>query len=218
MSHICRIFAAVAQRPVKITYRNGSLQFGEALWNIKREDKVGIADCVSLTPAWRGAEPLSLTSGALRPLSQQHLISPLNLGLTRSFGSKGLPLCLQPSSTNGAWSGIEERWRVVARRKNQPRGGWKWGQGGCQRPVVHRGCGNVGCSYHAVDSVSGAEHLFTPPLIKINGPSLLLGRLLPIHLSDVVGLFHWPFCCPNSDSFRTVLRAHLGKGQHSRSK
>lgn len=123
MDHICHVFAAVAQRPVKIAYRNYCLQFGEALWNIKREDKVGIADCVSLTPAWRGAKPLSLTSGALRPLSQQHLISPLNLGLTRSFGSKGLPLCLQPSSTNGAWRGIEERWRVVARRKNQPRGG-----------------------------------------------------------------------------------------------
>lgn len=122
IKHICHIFAAVAQRPVKISYRNCSLQFGEASRNIKQEDKVGITDCVSLTPAWRWAEPLSLTSGALRPLSQQHLISPLNLRLTRSFGSKGLPLCLQPSSTNGAWRGIEERWRVVVRRKNQPRG------------------------------------------------------------------------------------------------
>lgn len=58
-------------------------------------------------------------------LSLQHLISPLNLRLTRSFGSKALPLCLQPSSTNGAWKGIEERWRVavsvVVRRQHQPR-------------------------------------------------------------------------------------------------
>lgn len=78
-------------------------------------------------PCRRRPPSLSLTSGALRPLSLQHLISPLNLRLTRSFGSKGLPLCLQPSSTNGAWRGIEGRWRVavvsaVARWKNQPRG------------------------------------------------------------------------------------------------
>lgn len=103
-------------------------------------------------------------------------------------------------------------------KESAKRGRWERGQGGCQRPVVHRGRGNVGCSYYSVDSVGGAEHLFTPPLIKINGPSMLLGRLLPIHSSDVVRPFHWPFCCPNSDSFRTVLRAHLGKGQHSRSK
>lgn len=126
IKHICHIFAAAAaaaQRPVKISYKTCFLHFGDAPWNTKQEDKVGITDCVSLTPAWRRAEPLSLTSGALRPLSQQHLISPLNLRLTRSFGSKGLPFCLQPSSTNGAWRGIEERWRVVARRKNQPKGG-----------------------------------------------------------------------------------------------
>lgn len=78
-------------------------------------------------PCRRRPPSLSLTSGALRPLSLQHLISPLNLRLTRSFCSKGLPLCLQPSSTNGAWRGIEGRWRVAAVSavvswKNQPRG------------------------------------------------------------------------------------------------
>lgn len=103
------------------------------------------------------------------------------------------------------------------RRKNQPTGGGSGVSEAARGPwtivgVVMWGrlC-VVGCSDYRVDSVSGAEHLFTPPLIKINGPSLLLGRLLPIHLSDVAR----PFCCPNSDSFRTVLRAHLGKGQHS---
>lgn len=88
-------------------------------------------------PCRRRPPSLSLTSGALRPLSPQHLISPLNLRLTRSFSSKGLPLCLQPSSTNGAWRGIEGRWRLaavsaVARWKNQPGGagrkGAGWGQ------------------------------------------------------------------------------------------
>lgn len=64
-------------------------------------------------PRLRRLHPLSLTSGELWPLSLQHLISPLNLRLTRSFTSKDRPLCLQPSSTNEAWKGIEERWRVA---------------------------------------------------------------------------------------------------------
>lgn len=89
--------------------------------------RAGITDWARTDPCLRRPPSLSLTSGALRPLSLQHLISPLNLRLTRSFGSKALPLCLQPSSTNGAWRGIEGRWRVaavsaVARWKNQPRG------------------------------------------------------------------------------------------------
>lgn len=50
----------------------------------------------------------------------------------------------------------------------------------------------------------GSDRLFTSPLIKINGPSLLLGSLFPIHLSDGGRLPQWPLCPPNSDSFRTV--------------
>lgn len=34
----------------------------------------------------------------------------------------------------------------------------------------------------------GSDRLFTSPLIKINGPSLLFGSLFPIHLSDGVRL------------------------------
>lgn len=91
------------------------------------EHGAGVMDPARTDPCRRSLPSLSLTSGALRPLSLQHLISPLNLRLTRSFSSKGLPLCLQPSTTNGAWRGIEGRWRVVAvsavvRWKNQPRG------------------------------------------------------------------------------------------------
>lgn len=127
INYICHIFAVVAQKPVKLSYR-AALQF--ALWQsfIKYTAK-GQGWYYGLCkpdPCLHRPQPLSLTSGALRPLSLQHLISPLNLRLTRSFSSKGLPLCLQPSSTNGAWKGIEERWRVavsvVVRRKNQPRG------------------------------------------------------------------------------------------------
>lgn len=101
-------------------------------------------------PCLQRPQPLSLTSGALRPLSPQHLISPLNLELTRSFSSKGLPLCLQPSSTNGAWKRIEERWRVAVsvavRRKRQPKGerkGAERGQRGRRRPVVCRRASRV---------------------------------------------------------------------------
>lgn len=94
----------------------------------------------------------------------------------------------------------------------------------------HLGWGNVGVDVYAVGweplfihtwllTLScAADRLFTPPLIKINGPSLLLGSLLPIHLSDGVRLPQWPFCRPNPDSFRTDLCTALGKGQHFRSK
>ena len=128
INYICHVFAVVAKKknPVKPSYR-AALQF--VVWQsfIKYTAK-GQGWHYSLCkhdPCLHRPQPLSLTSGALRPLSLQHLISPLNLRLTRSFSSKGLPLCLQPSSTNGAWKGIEERWRVavsvVVRRKHQPR-------------------------------------------------------------------------------------------------
>lgn len=126
INYICHIFAFVAQKIIKPSYR-AALQF--AVWQrfIKYTAR-GQGWHYSLCkpdPCLQTLQPLSLTSGALRPLSLQHLISPLNLRLTRSFSSKGLPLCLQPSSTNGAWKGIEERWRVavsvVVRRQHQPR-------------------------------------------------------------------------------------------------
>lgn len=94
----------------------------------------------------------------------------------------------------------------------------------------HPGCGNVGVDVYVVGweplfkptgllTLScGSDRLFTSPLIKINGPSLLLGSSFPIHLSDGVGLPEWPLCRPNSDSFRTVLCTALEKGQHSRFK
>lgn len=95
----------------------------------------------------------------------------------------------------------------------------------------HPGCGNVGVCVvccagweplfiptRLLTLSCGSDRLFTSPLIKINGPSLLLGSLFPIHLSDGVRLPQWPLCRPNSDSFRTVLGTALRKGQHSRSK
>lgn len=118
--HSCQIFAVVAQKqrrsPGCTLVKHGSA-----------ERAAGVTDWARTDPCRQRPPSLSLASGALRPLSLQHLISPLNLRLTRSFGSKGLPLCLQPSSTNGAWRGIEGRWRVAAvsavvRWKNQPRG------------------------------------------------------------------------------------------------
>lgn len=145
-------------------------------------------------PCRRRPPSLSLTSGALRPLSLQHLISPLNLRLTRSFGSKGLPLCLQPSSTNGAWRGIEGRWRVaavsaVARWKNQPRGekrepsevnraarglrngGASWAEV-CARGWEPLFIAGRGCWHCHVPLIAFLPPpLLTPPLIKINGPS-----------------------------------------------
>lgn len=119
-SYSCHIFAVVAQKQQPLS----RLPFGK---RCSAEHGGSVMDPARTDPCRRRPPSLSLTSGALRPLSLQHLISPLNLRLTRSFSSKGLPLCLQPSSTNGAWRGIERRWRVAAvsavvRWKNQPRG------------------------------------------------------------------------------------------------
>ena len=60
----------------------------------------------------------------------------------------------------------------------------------------HPGCGNVcGVGWGPLFAPSElltlscvSDRLFTSPLIKINGPSLLLGSLFPIHLSDGVRL------------------------------
>lgn len=68
----------------------------------------------------------------------------------------------------------------------------------------HRRCGNVcGVGWGPLFTPSGlltlscgSDRLFTSPLIKINGPSLLLGSLFPIHLSDGVRLPQWPLCPP----------------------
>lgn len=174
INYICHIFAVVAQKPVKLSYR-AALQF--ALWQsfIKYTAK-GQGWYYGLCkpdPCLHRPQPLSLTSGALRPLSLQHLISPLNLRLTRSFSSKGLPLCLQPSSTNGAWKGIEERWRVavsvVVRRKNQPRGEKEsWVRSvtlpeACGREG-HPGWGNAGVDVYAVgwEPLFGCWHCHVP--------------------------------------------------------
>lgn len=74
-----------------------------------------------------------------------------------------------------------------------------------RKPVVaegHPGCGNtsvvgLGPLFAPTGLVTlscGSDRLFTSPLIKINGPSLLLGSLFPIHLSDGVRLPQWPSC------------------------
>lgn len=72
----------------------------------------------------------------------------------------------------------------------------------------HPGCGSVGVGVYVVGweplfihtgvlTLScGSDRLFTSPLIKINGPSPLLGSLFPIHLSDGVRLPLWPSCRP----------------------
>lgn len=72
----------------------------------------------------------------------------------------------------------------------------------------HPGRGDVGVDVYVVARGSlfiptrlltlscGSDRLFTSPLIKINGPSLLLGSLFPIHLSDGVRVPQWPSCRP----------------------
>lgn len=158
-------------------------------------------------------QPLSLTLCTLQPLSAQHLISPLNLGLTRSFGSKGLPLCLQSSSTNGARRRIEKRWRVPVsvKRQHRPRmekgepesevrvaarglrcTGGAWGASRTRLMCLHQERGALLAAAGLLTLSCGSDRLFTPPLIKINGPSLLLGSLSPIHLSTGVRLPQWP--------------------------
>lgn len=168
INYICHVFAVVAQKPVKPRYR-AALHFAVCQSIIKytaRGQGWHYRLCKP-DPCLHRPQPLSLTSGALRPLSLQHLISPLNLRLTRSFSSKGLPLCLQPSSTNGAWKGIEERWRVavsvVVRRSHQPRGEKKSRVRSVRLPEAcgtkgHPGCSNVVVQVYVV----GWECLFIP--------------------------------------------------------
>lgn len=70
----------------------------------------------------------------------------------------------------------------------------------------HPRCGNMGVDVHVegwgplfiptglLTLSCCSDRLFTSPLIKINGPSLLVGSLFPIHLSDGVRLPQWPSC------------------------
>lgn len=107
-------------------------------------------------PCARVPQPLSLTPGAVRPLFAEHLISPLNLRLTRSFNSRGWPLRLQPSSTNG-----------LRGKRTEGLGLW----GGLCCVVSLSLAPSLSTPAGLLTPSCGADRLFTSPLIKINGPS-----------------------------------------------